>query len=115
MKTPYALALIAAASFGTYANAAPVEGPDSVPVLTTSVRYDATQIRDGRSAERLFFRIRMAAENVCQIASHPAGYEIWDERACEKDAVAQAVRAADLPELNRYYFGDSSELVISRS
>ena len=82
----------------------PIENPASVQVRSGSVTYDAERIDDPRSAERLFFRIRRAAEEVCRLSSHPVGYELWEERACEADAVEDAVRTTAVPELDEFYF-----------
>jgi UrcA family protein len=115
MKTHSVLALVAAASFGSAALAAPVvEDPDSLAIKSMTVRYDAAAITDSKSAEKLFFRIRLAAEEVCRLASYPRGYEMWDEHACEVDAVAEAVREADLPALDRYYSRGSGETLVIR-
>lgn len=74
-----------------------------VEVRSMSVRYDASEMNDPKSAQKLFFRIRQAAEEVCRLSSHPRGYEIWEERACESEAVAEAIELADIPELDEYY------------
>lgn len=108
--------LLAAASIGICgaATAAPVDtdgmdGTDRVQVRTEVVEYDADEIRDTRSAQRLFFRIRRAAEEVCRLSSHPVGYELWDEHACEVDAVAEAVQDAGLPALDQLHSGRPGE------
>lgn len=113
MKRHSVLALLVAAPLGLAATAAPVEGPDSLAVKSMTVRYDAAQISNRKSAETLFFRIRQAAEEVCRIASFPRGYEMWDEHACEVDAVAEAVRHADLPALDRYYYRGSGPVLVT--
>ncbi|MDQ2641497.1 MAG: UrcA family protein [Pseudomonadota bacterium] len=98
------LAMAAAiASFGIVGATAPLDDADSLQVRSVSVPYDRSEIRDGRSAENLFFRIRQTAEEVCRISPHPRGYEIWSEHDCEAEAVDQAVRAADIPVLDQYY------------
>jgi UrcA family protein len=98
------LALAAAiASFGIVGATAPLDESDVLQVRSVSVPYDRSEIRDGRSAEDLFFRIRQTAEEVCRISSFPRGYEIWHERDCEVEAVEQAVRDADIPVLDQYY------------
>lgn len=98
------LALAAAiASFGIVGATAPLDGMDSLEVRSVSVPYDRTEIRDGTSAEKLFFRIRQTAAEVCRIASYPRGYELWHEHDCEAEAVDQAVRDADIPVLDQYY------------
>jgi UrcA family protein len=107
-------ALLAAAPFGMAAMAAPVEESDSVGVKTMTVHYDAAAITDSKSAEKLFFRIRAAAEEVCRLASYPHGYEIWDEHSCAGEAVAEAVREADLPALDQYYNRGSGSAAITR-
>jgi UrcA family protein len=99
------LALLVAGSFAVITPAAPVEDPDSVQIRSERVRYDAANIQDEDAARKLFFRIRRAAEEVCSIASNPRGYEIWHEHACEADAVAGAVRDAEVPALDDYYSG----------
>lgn len=108
MTHPIRTSLLVAAAFALPALAAaadaPVQNPDSVQVRSETVTYDAAQVDDPRSAERLFFRIRHAAAEVCRIASHPVGYERWVEHDCEAEAVEDAVRATDLPELNEFYF-----------
>jgi UrcA family protein len=114
MKRHSVLALAAAALFGSVAVAAPVEDPDSLAIKSMTVRYDAAAVTDSKAAERLFFRIRLAAEEVCRLASYPRGYEIWDEHSCEVDAVAAAVRDADLPALDRYYSRGSGETLVMR-
>lgn len=103
-------ALLAAASVGACGVAAAAAldtDRASVQVRSETVEYDANEIRDARSAERLFFRIRQAAEDVCRLSSHPVGYELWDERACEREAVAEAVDDTDLPMVEQLYFGRS--------
>jgi UrcA family protein len=105
MKVQSALALLVAGSFAVTAAAAPVEDPDSVQIHSESVRYDAATIHDEDTARKLFFRIRRAADEVCNIASNPRGYEIWHEHACEAEAVAEAVRDAGVPALDDYYAG----------
>jgi UrcA family protein len=114
MKRHFVLALVAATSFGSAAMAAPVDDPDTLAIKSATVRYDAAAVTDDKSAEKLFFRIRRAAAEVCQLASYPRGYEIWDEHACEVDAVADAVRDADLPALDRYYSRGSGEAPVVR-
>jgi UrcA family protein len=79
-------------------------GSDFVQVRSEIVDYEAAEVRDAKSAERLFFRIRRAAEEVCRLSSHPVGYELWEERACEAEAVSEAVDATGLPALEEYYF-----------
>ena len=103
MKLNTAMALAIAAAAGTAGAAIPDEGPDRLAVETATVRYDAAEVVDRNSAGKLFFRIRQAAEEVCRLASYPRGYEMWDEHACEMEAVAQAVQDADLPALDQYY------------
>jgi UrcA family protein len=114
MKRHSVLALMAAVSCGSATLAAPVEDPDSLAIKSMTVRYDAAAITDSKSAEKLFFRIRLAAEEVCRLASYPRGYEMWDEHACAVDAVAEAVREADLPALDRYYSRGSGEVPVVR-
>jgi UrcA family protein len=97
-----AAAALAVPALGVAAAGAAVD-PDSVQVRSEVVTYDAARIDDARSAERLFFRIRKAAAEVCSIASHPVGYELWEEHACEAEAVEEAVRETGLPELNEFY------------
>jgi UrcA family protein len=109
-----AIALVAAASFGSAAMSAPVGDPDSLAIKSMTVRYDAAAITDHKAAEKLFFRIRLAAEEVCRVASYPLGYELWDEHACAANAVDEAVREADLPALNRYYSRGSGETLVIR-
>src|SRR5262245_38446954 len=104
MKLLTGLALLMVASAGTAAAALPGEGPDRVAVKTLTLHYDANGIQDRRSAEKLFFRIRQAAEEVCRMASYPRGYEMWDEHTCEVETVAVAVRDVGLPALNRFYY-----------
>lgn len=106
--------LIAAASTGVAAAAVPGEGPDTLGIQTLTVRYDAARIDDRKSAEKLFFRIRQAAEEVCRTASFPRGYEMWDEHACELETVAQAVRDAALPALDRFYYRGSGPILVTR-
>jgi UrcA family protein len=83
------------------------DGSDFVQVRSEVVDYEATEVRDAKSAERLFFRIRQAAEEVCRVSSHPVGYELREERSCEAEAVSEAVDATDLPALEDYYFDGS--------
>lgn len=114
MKTHPALAVLAATSFGMVATAAPLEDPDSLQIRSETVRYDARQVQDEKSAEKLFFRIRQAAEEVCRIASNPRGYEIWHEHDCEAEAVSQAVGQADIPALDEFYYGGPGEVASVR-
>lgn len=115
MKLHTGMALLIAASAGVASAAIPGEGPDSLAVQSMTVRFDAAEIVDRKSAGKLFFRIRQAAEEVCRIASFPRGYEMWDEHACEVDAVAEAVRDADLPALDRYYHRGSGPELVTRN
>lgn len=108
MNRQFRTTLLAAAACGLTGLAAaadePVENPDSVLVRSELVTYDEARIDDQRDAERLFFRIRHAAADVCRIAANPVGYERWVEHDCERDAVAEAVRDTDVPELIEFYF-----------
>lgn len=110
MKKLSGFTLLCAASMGAAGLAlaaegtgASLQGTDSLEVRSQQVRYDASGLDDPKEAERLFFRIRQAAAEVCSIASHPVGYERWEENACERDAVAVAVEDADVPALDDYY------------
>jgi UrcA family protein len=115
MKLHTGLALlIAATTAGTASAAVQGEGPNTLAVQSMTVRYDATQISDRKSAGKLFFRIRQAAEEVCRVAASPRGYEMWDEHACEVDAVEQAVQDANLPALDYYYRGTGPALLTLR-
>jgi UrcA family protein len=114
MKLLTGMALLMAASAGVAGAAVPGEGPDRVAVKTVTLHYDANRIQDRNSAERLFFRIRQAAEEVCRIASYPRGYEMWDEHACEVETVAFAVRDVGLPALNRYYYRGPIPALVAR-
>lgn len=118
MKKHYALALLIAAPFGPVAlahhSADHVDGLDMAQIRTEAVHFDASAINDRKSAKKLFFRFRQTAEEVCRLSTHPAGYEIWEERACEADAVADAVRQAGLPALDAYYYGMPRALVAAR-
>ncbi len=78
--------------------------PDRIEVRTVTVPYDAARL-DSKSTEKLFFRIRLAAEQACDIASNAVGYERWDEHACETAAVSEAIQQAGEPELREYYAG----------
>jgi UrcA family protein len=108
MSRHFRIALLATAATGLTGLAAAdtdaVQNPDSVQVRSETVHFDAARIDDEQAAERLFFRIRHAAADVCRIASHPVGYELWAEHSCETGAVEEAVRATDIPELNEFYF-----------
>lgn len=95
---------LAAAAAVPAQEAGSTQDPDSVQVRSEIVRYDAARMDEPREAERLFFRIRKAAADVCSIASYPVGYERWVEHECEAEAVEDAVRATDIPELNEFYF-----------
>ncbi|MEO8315379.1 MAG: UrcA family protein [Pseudomonadota bacterium] len=106
--------LIAAAATGVAGAAVPGEEPDTLAVQTMTVRYNATEISDRTSAEKLFFRIRQAAQEVCRLASYPRGYEMWDEHACETNAVAEAVRDAALPSLDQYYYRGTGPMLPTR-
>jgi UrcA family protein len=114
MKTRSMLALLLAGSFGAIGGAAEpgdmrldmLNGPDMLEMDSETVRYDAMQIRDEKSAERLFFRIRQAADEVCRISPTPRGYEIWFEHDCAAAAVERAVENADVPALDEYYFDE---------
>lgn len=102
MNKHLALAL-ALGSFGIVGAAAPLDDSDWLEVRSVGLPYDRDEIRDGRSAEVLFFRIRQTAEEVCRISSNPRGHEIWNEHDCEVDAVNQAVREARIPALDAFY------------
>lgn len=105
MKTHIGIALLLAGALGVAGGASAAETiePENLQVRSITVPYDASQIRDPRSAEVLFFRIRQAAAEVCNIASHPRGYELWYEHACESEAVADAVDDANEPALDQFY------------
>lgn len=107
MKRHFTMALIASgAAMGVAAGAAvaaEIPDPDSVQIRSVTVPYDAADIRDQRGAEKLFFRIRQAAEEACDIASHEVGYERWEEHACETAAVSGAVQDVGEPVLTDYY------------
>jgi UrcA family protein len=115
MKMHTGMALMIAAAAAVASAAVPDEGPDSVAVDSTTVRFDAAEVVDSKSAGRLFYRIRRAAEEVCRIASFPRGYEMWEEHACEVDAVAEAVRDVDLPALDRYFYRGSGPMLATRN
>src|SRR5262245_60438857 len=114
MKKHSSLLLLMASSLGLTAAGAAVVDPETIQIQTEAVRYDPAEIRDSRSAEDLFFRIRQAAAEVCRISSFPRGYEIWYEHDCEADAVRQAVSDVDLPALDAYYYRDASEAAVIR-
>lgn len=114
MKTHPGLPLLLAATLGATALAAPVVDEETLQIQSETVRYDPAEIRDSRSAEDLFFRIRQAADEVCRISSFPRGYEIWYQLDCETEAVRQAVDDVDLPALDEYVYGDAGETVIRR-
>lgn len=114
MKKHSAFTLLIAAPFAMAAAAAPVEGPDMLQINSMPVQYDAAAVRDSKSAEKLFFRFRQTAEEVCRQSSRPAGAEVWEQLACENEAVADAVRQADIPALNTWYHGGSSALLTRR-
>lgn len=76
--------------------------PDALQVDSEVIRYDASKVHDDRSAKRLFYQIRKAAEDVCRISSHPVGYERWVEHDCEADAVAKAVSQSGIPVLREF-------------
>lgn len=113
MNKHYGLTLLIAATCGMAGAAAAQEGPDSLEMRSAAVSYDAAKTHDAKSAEKLFFGIRQAAEEVCRISSYPRGYEIWQEHACETEAVAQAVREAGVPALDEYYFGSAGVALAS--
>lgn len=83
-----------------------------VETRSLSVEFDADEIRTPRDAERLYFRFRQAAEEVCRISSFPRGYEIWQEHDCEAAAVARAVEDAEVPALDEFYYGRSGRVAI---
>jgi UrcA family protein len=113
MKTTIATALLATAALGVGSalaqeSTANVAGPAAASdALTRSltVRFDADHIQSPRDAEKLFFQIRQAAEEVCRLASNPRGHELWEQHSCETLAVAKAVDEANVPELTRLYHG----------
>jgi UrcA family protein len=102
MKKHHGFIWAAAASFTLAAAAAPVEDTESVQVRSETVRYDPQEIQDRESAEKLFFRIRQAAEEVCRISFNPRGYERWYEHDCEAEAVSEALADADIPALDEF-------------
>lgn len=108
-------ALAAASLLATGAASATPADTDSVQVASATVAFNAEAANTPQGARQLFFRIRQAAEEVCRIASHPVGYELWTQHACENAAVSRAVRASGIPALNERYFGRAdSELVAAR-
>ena len=104
MKPHIGLALLLAGTLGVTGTAAAQDNPpQTVEIRTLSLPYEAAELRDEQAAETLFFRIRQAAEEVCRIAHHPRGYEIWHEHACEAEAVAEAIGDVNEPALDQYY------------
>lgn len=114
MKTLSTLTLLALTASGTASAAVTMNAPDSLQIQSATVHYDAAAIQDRRSAKKLFFEIRMAAEEVCRLSSAPRGHEIWAERDCEAAAVAEAVNAADIAALDEYYYRGSGDVMVSR-
>lgn len=118
MKKHYAMALLIAAPLGPVAlahhAADHVDGPDMAQIRTEIVHFDAAAIHDRKAARKLFFRFRQTAEEVCRLSSNPVGYEMWEERACEAEAVADAVRQARLPALDAYYYGMPTAVLSAR-
>lgn len=96
---------LAAAALGatTLAVAQDHAQPDRVDVRSVSVPYDAAQLGNEAATERLFFRIRLAAEQACDLSSNAVGQERWDEHACETEAVSNAIQTAGEPRLRDYY------------
>lgn len=104
MKSHIGRAMLAGALVASGAAAAAETNlPESVDIRSLSVPYESSEIRDEESAEDLFFRIRQAAAEVCNIASFPRGYEIWYEHDCETEAVSEAVDEVNEPVLDEYY------------
>lgn len=116
MKTRIATAIMAAAALGVagsaLAESSTVAAPGSAVVTSPYVqtrafvvRFDADRIQTQDDAVKLFFLIRRAAEKVCAVESRPMGHQIFEQHACENQAVAAAVEEAKVPELTRYYLG----------
>ena len=112
MKTAIASLILGLAAGGTAVAQQGTTMAPEVETRTLSVEFDADEIRTERDAERLFFRFRQAAEEVCRISSFPRGYEIWQEHDCEADAVARAVEDADVPALDEFYYGMSGRVAV---
>ena len=113
MKRNLAMTLLASAALGatglvaaqdrqTNDNPQTPQG-ESVQIQSVTVPYDTAEIQDERGAEKLFFRIRRAAAEACDVASHEVGYERWEEHACEASAVSNAVQDVAEPALIEYY------------
>lgn len=112
MKRNLAMTLLASAALGATGlvaaqdpqpnNMQNLQG-ESVQIQSVTVPYDTSEIQDERGAEKLFFRIRAAAAEACDIAPHEVGYERWDEHACEASAVSSAVQDVGEPALVDYY------------
>lgn len=111
------LAVLVAASLG-FAGAAAASTADtelrrSVQVDSETVEFDAERASTAAGASMLFDRIRQTADEVCRIASHPVGYEIWVQHNCEARAVARAVRSVDIPALNQRYGKPDDRMLIA--
>lgn len=105
MRKTFVFTLITAcAAAGVASMAGAVERQEAGQERTEKVTYHvASAATDAKTAKELFFRIRGAAAEVCEISSHPVGHELWATHACEVSAVAAAVREANVPALNAYY------------
>lgn len=109
-----AVAGVTSLALAGVASAAPA-GTDSVQVASTNVTFSTELANTPQGAKQLFFRIRLAAEEVCRTASYPVGHEIWTQHACETAAVANAVRSAGIPALSERYLGRATrDLVAAR-
>lgn len=97
-----ATGLVAAQDLRSSDNLPRLQG-ESVQIQSVTVPYDTAEIQDERGAERLFFRIRRAAAEACNMAPHEVGYERWEEHACEASAVSNAVQDVGEPALIEYY------------
>ncbi len=112
MKPQIPIALLAGAFLGAASMVAAQDrqgndtallATESVQVQSVTVPYSEAETRNQRGVESLFFRIRGAAAEVCDIAPNEVGYELWEEHACERAAVAEAVQDVGEPALIEYY------------
>lgn len=86
--------LIVGASATAYAAAPPADASPSV-----RVNYHDLNLATEQGTAALYGRIVFAAHKVCPVSDHRVLAEVAAAHACEKQAIARAVRAVNSPRL----------------
>jgi len=97
-----ALATVAALSVASLAIGAHADEP-GVPVPARTVHYSDLNLNTQAGAERLYMRIRGAAQLVCRDVGSRQLEEAMAARACVEQAVIASIRAVNNPRLTNTY------------